>query len=424
MKTTFAMLIAAALQGVVAKPEIDAMKHDISVMMANQYNGKIGKFRDGYIHALWFMGDTSADEQYLAKYNKLAGDFKEIITFHAIDCTVPGNKNFCEKDNKITSTPAVMIYPPESLFPGNLYKNFDDEKKFKNKLAKMIPSNIETITKDNLDDFMSKDVSKPKIMLFSKQDKPAWVYKALSSEGVLRRTLKFGFTSDESIFKKYQKIMGKKTKLPALGMFKNHGKDGEKFKAKGKDGFNFRDMKEWANTFSESGMGDKVAGAGGQEVDAPLEESKPWLVQDIPELTQASHRDVCFKNEGLCVIYLTDGKISDSETEMLKGLQSQHTSQLSGRGTVLKWMWMDMATETKFKDLFSPPATPGVVVFNPHKRLRFTKPDGEDPITESGINALIDKILGGDARFKVVKGQKLPAWAKREAPEKKGKQEL
>ena len=82
-----------------------------------------------------------------------------------------------------------------------------------------------------------------------------------------------------------------------------------------------------------------------------------------------------------------------------------------------------MKVETEFKELFEPEAMPGVVVFNPHKRLRFTKLEGKTASAQS-IRELIDKIQGGDARFTMVKGQKLPKWADRPKGDKKKKGEL
>merc|ERR1712238_557513 len=190
---------------------------------------------------------------------------------------------------------------------------------------------------------------------------------------------------------------------------------------------NFLDLKEWINLFSESGMGDKVAGGGGGQEES-IEDAKPWLVQEVPELTQKSHNDICFKGEGLCVIYLKDGAISSVETDMLTSLSKKFTSQLSDRGAKMKWMWMNLEIETGFKDLFKAAQLPSAVVFNPHKRLRFTKLDhGEDNDVkgdESSLTNLMDKVLGGDSRFTPVPGQKLPAWAVREAKVKPGKKEL
>merc|ERR1719281_927692 len=109
-------------------------------------------------------------------------------------------------------------------------------------------------------------------------------------------------------------------------------------------------------------MGDKVQGGGGAATEETAEESKPWLVQEVPELTAKSHQDICFKGEGLCVIYLKEGALSTQETEMLTGLSKKHTSQLSDRGAKMKWMWMNLAIETNFKDLFSPARLPSTIV--------------------------------------------------------------
>merc|ERR1711972_147972 len=118
-----------------------------------------------------------------------------------------------------------------------------------------------------------------------------------------------------------------------------------------------------------------------------------------------------------------DGEITQVEIDMLKGLEKKFTSQLSDRGAKLRYMWMNLAVESAYKDLFDPVMLPSAVVFNPHKRLRFTKLDhGEDNEVKGdaqGIEKLLDKVLGGDARFTVVKGQKLPEWAKRDAASKK-----
>merc|ERR1712096_580657 len=117
------------------------------------------------------------------------------------------------------------------------------------------------------------------------------------------------------------------------------------------------------------------------------------------ELTGPSHNDVCFKAEGLCVIYLKKGGLEDDESSMLSGLKSSFTSNLAGRGTVFKWMWMDLTAEAEFEKLFQASPVPNAVVFNPHKRLRFTKlPEGTKATKES-ISTLIETILGGDARF-------------------------
>ena len=46
------------------------------------------------------------------------------------------------------------------------------------------------------------------------------------------------------------------------------------------------------------------------------------------------------------------------------------------------------------------------MILNPGRRKRFLIHEGE--ISEKGIEVTLDKILGGDARFKAIKGNKMP----------------
>lgn len=49
---------------------------------------------------------------------------------------------------------------------------------------------------------------------------------------------------------------------------------------------------------------------------------------------------------------------------------------------------------------------PRLVILNPGKRKRFLIHEGE--LNGAGIENTFNKILGGDARFKNIKGNKLP----------------
>jgi len=214
-------------------------------------------------------------------------------------------------------------------------------------------------------------------------------------------------------------------KFPSVVMQRKVGTELKKETYSGE--INFRLLQEWVNPYVESGMGDKV-GVGANAQEANIEDDQPWLNQEVPELTAKSSSSICFKGEGLCVIYLKDGAASPAEIDMLNGLSKKFTSQLSDRGAKMKFMWINLELETAFKELFKPTQMPSAVVFNPHKRLRFTKldhgEDGEIKGDEQGIAKLMDKVLGGDARFTPVPGQKLPGWAVREAKAKKDKKEL
>lgn len=397
-----------------AELKIESMKHDIQQITAKNFDSVIGKFRDSTVSALWFFKDTKGDNSFLDEYNTIAKELKGMVKVCAISCTEW--PIFCDQ-NKVETTPSVMLYPPNPI-PAFLYKGKMEIKPLSSAMTKMVPSNVVMLTKEAADAFLTTDVTKPKVMLFSNKKNPPVILKALSSETVFKRTAKFAFIpeSDTDLVNRF-----KVKKFPTLML-----QAGEKAKTKEvyKGGMSFEAIRDWVNLFSESGMGDKLhAGSGKAEESA--EEAKPWLVQEIPEVTRASHQDICFKGTGLCVIYLKEGTITPKETEMLEALSKKFTSQLSDRGTKMKWMWMDMAVETGFKKLFDVGGFPNIVVFNPHKRLRFTKidPDTEKKGDEEGITYLLDKVLGGDAQFKIVPGQKLPSFANRDA-KPAGKKEL
>jgi len=386
--------------------KIEAMEHDIQDLTAKNFDTVIGKFRDSAVAALWFYKPgEKADKDFLEAYNAVAKELKGMIKVTSMSCD--DWPVFC-KQHDVVTTPMVKVFPVNPQ-PAYVYSGELSTKKLSNHLSKLIQSKVTVLTKENVDTFLATDVTKPRVLLFSNKDKVPTILKALSSDSVFIRSINFGFVTEKEteIVNKY-----KVKKFPQILMLRG-AKAEQKEMYKG--GMTFAEIFEWVNLYSESGMGDKVKGGGGAEESA--EEAKPWLIQDIPEFTGPSHQDICIKPDGLCVIYLTDGPITDKETSMLTSLKGKYTSQLSDRGTILKWMYMNLALEPEYKTLFAPDVTPGVVIFNPHKRLRFTKLE-EKTATSENIAGLVDKLMGGDARFTMVKGQKLPKFATRSGDKK------
>jgi len=70
-------------------------------------------------------------------------------------------------------------------------------------------------------------------------------------------------------------------------------------------------------------------------------------------------------------------------------------------------MWLDASAEEQFAGIFGlDNEYPSLVVLNPRKRKRFLVHQG--PINVQSVELTLDKILGGDAKFKTIKGNKLP----------------
>jgi hypothetical protein len=70
-------------------------------------------------------------------------------------------------------------------------------------------------------------------------------------------------------------------------------------------------------------------------------------------------------------------------------------------------MWLDASQEKDFASMFEFKESdlPKIVILNPGKRKRYLIHDKD--INEADLSSTLDKILGGDARFTNIKGNKL-----------------
>jgi len=140
----------------------------------------------------------------------------------------------------------------------------------------------------------------------------------------------------------------------------------------------------------------------------------------VEELKSSRADRLCFKAEGVCAIYLADGEASAEEVGLLTKLKNKNKSKLSSganaRGTTFNWSWLNANKEPAFKEMLNgnPAELPGMIIYNPHKRPRYFALEEGTAASEESIQNLLDKLLGGDARFKPSKGQKLPTFAGKE----------
>jgi len=133
------------------------------------------------------------------------------------------------------------------------------------------------------------------------------------------------------------------------------------------------------------------------------------LIANLPLLTKDSGNDICLQKAGvLCIIVVSkDSNSLPKETmDQISQLGEEFESKIS-RGISFNFMWLDASAEKEFADTFQlGEDLPKAVVMNPGKRKRFLIHEGE--ISKDGIEKTLNKILGGDARFKNIKGNKLP----------------
>merc|ERR1712012_958156 len=98
-----------------------------------------------------------------------------------------------------------------------MYEGKMEAKGLVGKLTKFIPDYSQRITGENIDEFLTTAHDKPKVLLFSNKPKPPTILKALSSEMVFKRTVKFGFvTESDSAVCKQMKV----SKFPTIMMIR------------------------------------------------------------------------------------------------------------------------------------------------------------------------------------------------------------
>merc|ERR1712211_147816 len=86
------------------------------------------------------------------------------------------------------------------------YEGKMEAKAISSKVSKFIGDNSVKLTKDSIDGFITTDPTKPKVLLFSNKKTPPTIWKALSSETVFKRTVKFGFVTedDKDVIQKFK----------------------------------------------------------------------------------------------------------------------------------------------------------------------------------------------------------------------------
>ena len=141
---------------------------------------------------MWFYKDTPADKKFLDAYNEVAKEVKGMAKVCAVSCD--DWPVFCEKNN-VKTTPAIMMYPTNPM-PAYLYEGKMETKAVSGRIAKMMPDLSTILNSENIDTWLTTDATKPKVMLFSNKNKPPTIFKALSSETVFKRTVKFGFVQE------------------------------------------------------------------------------------------------------------------------------------------------------------------------------------------------------------------------------------
>lgn len=143
----------------------------------------------------------------------------------------------------------------------------------------------------------------------------------------------------------------------------------------------YKSLFDWLNIYSEQfvfGGGSSADGAG----------VAPWLNESVPELFSKSSKDVCLGEDGtLCVILFTDAKPDKNTIDELKNVRRVYDAK-GDRAIRFKFMWLNADAHTEWKEKFNHEVNPTVYVFNPGRRKRYLKHEGE--INYNGLHDTLE----------------------------------
>lgn len=229
----------------------------------------------------FYSQDDVHSAQLKDEFESFTKDNLGMYSISAINCdTEPAT---CEKEG-VSDYPTFRVYPPHPIPTIDLKKDSYSLKKLKKTASRFIENKVIEISSVNHDTFIKDNPGKPKVLLFTESKDVPILYKALSYN--FDKTLFFGIvrSSESSLAKKY-----KVKDFPTLFLVKP-GEKPRQYDGK----LNYYGISNFINVYSEIfDFGDAK--------DKPTESaaSKSWMSAKLPELTQASSKDICYSKKGL-----------------------------------------------------------------------------------------------------------------------------
>lgn len=360
----------------------DVFKSDVAKLSKQNWNAQVTTNRqNGKIFIVHFYSNDDGQSYKFSKdFDKKAAEMKGILNFGFVNCSE--NKDLCNAE-KPAKIPGLKVYPPIPIPPTDL--ELDAEKAVRLG-AGYIKSYVNEVTDDQAAGFLGSDEIVPKVLLFTDKKGLPLMYRSLSNS--FNEKMNFGIvrSDQKELASTYNVRSYPKLVLIKPGHKKPHFFDKE---------FNYANLRDFLNIFSEQFVPKK---------NEKISDTKPWLFEAIPELNNASAKDVCTGlDKTLCVILFNKGQPPKETIDMLKDLKSTYDS--SKNSFSLKFSWIDNTKHSDWNEKLevSDTSSPTIRILNPGRRKRFVKL--EDQITKKKLEDLFEKIFGGDARFTNLKGE-------------------
>jgi hypothetical protein len=382
------LILALMLSGTFANEIYDGLTSDVQKIGNGNWMNQVVKGRqNNNIYIVHFYNENDGKSYGVSKdFKERATELKGIIIFGSVNCNK--EKSLCVKEAP-KSLPAFKVYPPMPLPPVEFEL---DLKKALGEATRHIKSYLTELSEENFAGFISSDLGLPKVLLFTDKPGNSMIIRALSN--TFNNKMRFGVVrSDKKDITSNYAIK----KFPTLIVVKNGVKKPFVFTKE----INYKNLFEFLNVFSEQFVPTDSSKAS---------DEKPWLFEAIPELHDKSANDVCTSlDKTLCVIVFSNGKPVAGIIDQLKDLKKNFENNLD-RSVGFKLMWLDSSKHSHWNREFdvADNSSLQVRVLNPGRRKRYVKMEGD--FSFKSIEKVLEKIVGGDARFINIKAD-LPAFA-------------
>ena len=257
------------------------------------------------------------------------------------------------------------------------------------------------MTNNNINLYLEAKLEKPKVMLFTEQKTIPFYLKAISHS--FHDTMSVGMvqSSEEAIVKRF-----KITSFPSLIVVRRKNEKPLYYKGEMK----FNTIYDFLNPYSEKFVfGDVRA----KMKDDEQKVMKPWLIEELPELTKSSANDVCFHSGKLCVILIDKKEPDDKFKSLMKIFKNKYAQD-----NKFTYMWLNADLEKQFFKIFriEDSELPKLVFLNAGSIKRSLV--HSDDLTEAAIAKTYESIYGADARFTRLNMKNFPELTVRDTKQK------
>ncbi|KAK9818342.1 hypothetical protein WJX72_010973 [[Myrmecia] bisecta] len=263
-------------------------------------------------------------------------------------------------------------------------------------VTESLPSPVTRITADSLQPFMSLDLARPKVILFTTKEATPAVFNALA---VNFRNYSFVFGdvhgSDAAVVEQFnvKKVPSMLVALfpPSEGQDPSDPKGLTKLQLQPYPGpLKYPYMHAYLEAIADM-IGAKPQDAGSFDTTASALGAKPGALAPVPEVADnAALEKECLGKLGLCVVALLDGSSEGLQDQLgaIKAAAAKHAQQ------PLHFLWVDAPRQHTFAAQFGIASAdlPALVAFSPRK-LRYARLQSE--VTPAGISELVHGLLAG-----------------------------